>query len=137
MLTPCRKMFLTAAVSILFFGIKSLAQNKKTLASKLYYFSPSGDDKNTGSKESPLKTINKFNSISLNSGDAVFFEGGKTFNGTLQVNVKDAGNATEPILISSYGSGYPIINAGNSSAINIFNTNYVSVKKLFEFLAKN
>lgn len=40
-----------------------------------YYFSVNGDDKNDGSQNHPLKTIELFNSLKLNPGDSIFFKG--------------------------------------------------------------
>jgi hypothetical protein len=45
-----------------------------------YYVSPAGDDTNTGaSAAAPFKTIAKVNTLDLNAGDSVLFQGGATF----------------------------------------------------------
>jgi hypothetical protein len=46
-----------------------------------YYVSPSGSDSDAGtSSGTPFKSIAKINSLNLNPGDNVLFEGGQTFN---------------------------------------------------------
>src|SRR5215213_5808689 len=46
-----------------------------------YYVSPGGSDSAAGTSTSaPFKSITKVNTLNLNAGDKVFFEGGQTFN---------------------------------------------------------
>lgn len=130
-LTLCRKIFFAGAMSIFFFGVKSIAQNTGAFSkARTYYFSPSGNDNDKGTKKNPWQTIQKLNTIHLGPGDAALFEGGQTFNGTIQIDSADAGNALNPVLISSYGNGYAIISSGHTSAITISRTKYLSVKNL-------
>ena len=60
--------------------------------------SNAGSDSNNGlSSSSPVKTLNKVNSLSLRSGDAVLFRAGDTFRG--HVTLKNG------VTYSSYGTG--------------------------------
>ena len=87
-----------------------------------YYVSPNGKDSNSGTSPlKPWKTINKVNHRDLDPGDQVLFQGGATFNGTLQLNAQDAGTPANPITISTYGTGKATINAGGGEAIMIYN----------------
>src|SRR5262245_17985541 len=57
-----------------------------------YYFSGSGNDESgNGTKVSPWRTINKFNSLDLNPGDNVFFRAGEIFFGSLALDQNDTG----------------------------------------------
>lgn len=81
-----------------------------------YYFSASaGDDSRTAAQAmnsaTPWKTLNKLNSVmsSLQPGDAVLFNRGETFTGSIVV--KQSGTAGSPIIFSAYGTGSrPVIN---------------------------
>lgn len=81
-----------------------------------YYISSTGNDSNSGtSVNSAWKTIEKLNTATLQSGDRVFFEGGKTFAGNIWL--RSSGTAASPVRIGSYGTGRAVINAGNSYGI--------------------
>ncbi len=99
-------------------------QSKKTS----YYFSINGDDKNDGSELHPLKTIQYLNSITLNAGDSVLFKGGDSFNGNIILQTNGA--AEKPVLLTSYGNGNAIINAGNGTAITLTQSSYISIKNI-------
>ncbi len=83
-----------------------------------YYFSPNGDDQNTGdSPEQAWKSIDKLNSIipSLKPGDQVFFERGGVWNEAEIELSRLAGTASSPIVFSAYGSGKePVITGGKN-----------------------
>jgi gliding motility-associated-like protein len=73
-------------------------------AQKTYYLAASGNDGNDGlSTSSPIKTIDKLNTISLSAGDQVLFKKGDTFSGQIAVN--HSGGSSNPITYGSYGSG--------------------------------
>jgi hypothetical protein len=88
-----------------------------------YYVSQSGDDAlNDGSAAAPFASIAKVNSLSLQPGDSVFFNGGETFTGTLAFDAADGGSAASPVVIRSYGDGRATIAAGNANGISARNT---------------
>src|SRR4051812_4009536 len=75
-----------------------------------YYFSTSdGDDSRSSSQaqnsSTPWKSIDKLNSFFkyLQPGDRVLFKSGDTFYGSIVTN--RSGTASDPITLSSYGSG--------------------------------
>ena len=74
-----------------------------------YYFAANGDDSNSGkSKNRPLKTITRLNSIKLSPGDSVLFRRGDTFVG--EIIIKSSGSNKKPIVFAAYGQGkLPII----------------------------
>ncbi|WP_013334404.1 right-handed parallel beta-helix repeat-containing protein [Gloeothece verrucosa] len=89
---------------------------------KIYYISQIGDDKNTGtSSNSPWKSLSKINSLDLNPGDQILLEGGYSYDANLKFTQEDAGTTTAPIIISSYGSGKAVINAGTGTGITVYN----------------
>ncbi len=88
-----------------------------------YYVSPSGNDNNGGtSTQQPWRSISRVNAANLKPGDNVFFEGGKTFSGTISFGPGSGGNPNAPITLSSYGSGRAIISPGNSSGFTAYNS---------------
>jgi hypothetical protein len=74
-----------------------------------YYLSTAGNDANDGlSEASPWKTIDKANTLTLKPGDKVLFHCGQVFPGELTIH--QSGTESNPIIISSYGTGSkPII----------------------------
>ena len=89
---------------------------QRTLMST-YYISPTGNDSNSGTAiSSPWKSIGKVNSASFKAGDNVLFQGGQTFNGTLDFSSHDAGNASTPVTFGSYNGKATIGSGGNSGA---------------------
>ncbi len=70
-----------------------------------YYFRNSGDDNNSGSINSPFKSIGKFNQVFANAkmGDTFNFYSGDVFYGSLLVS--RSGALGYPITIGAYGEG--------------------------------
>ena len=58
-----------------------------------YYISSGGDDSANGSRGKPWKSISRLNCEQLGPGDRVFFEGGRTFTGTILLDAGDEGIA--------------------------------------------
>jgi hypothetical protein len=109
-------------------------QNKKHLKGipqpRTYYISHSGNDKNDGSRDAAFQSIQKVNSVTLNPGDSILFEGGRQFTGTLKINFDRLGDPLHPILISSYGEGYASLQSGNEAGVIINKTNWLEIKKI-------
>lgn len=96
-----------------------------------YFVSPAGNDSNTGvSPQDPWKSISKINSIDLQPGDAVLFEGSNEYNGSIILNKNDANNSVIPIKISSYGTGKATIRAGDEIGIYAHNTSGIIIDNL-------
>lgn len=95
-----------------------------------YFVSQSGNDNNKGTFMSPWQTIEKVNQLILKSGDAVYFEGGMTFNGTIRLDSSDSGNLKENILIGSFGGGRAIINGGKVEALVANNCSHLEIRDL-------
>lgn len=74
-----------------------------------YYFSANGNDSNSGkTKNRPLKSIKKLNSLSLNNGDSILFNRGDSFSG--EIVIRHSGTIKKPIVYAAYGEGKsPII----------------------------
>lgn len=102
-----------------------------------YYVSTSGSDSNDGrSPDRPWKTLSKVSSFDFRPGDSILFKKGDIWkeNSNLVFTDTDSGTVTDPIVVSSYGTGdKPIIqyilpidgwniprNWANTSTINIW-----------------
>jgi hypothetical protein len=73
-----------------------------------YYVSNSGDDSNDGLTDStPIQTITKLNTITLNPGDTVRFKKGDTWrlHDDAYVYIGSSGNSSGNITYSNYGTG--------------------------------
>src|SRR4051812_41637700 len=96
-----------------------------------YYVSAAGNDTlNDGSQASPWASIAKINTLNLQRGDSVLFNGGDTFNGTLLLDSLDGGSAAAPVEIGSYGVGRAVLNAGNANGIVARNTGGFDISDL-------
>jgi len=96
-----------------------------------YFINPNGNDNNLGtSPTTAWATISKVNEQDFNAGDTVLFEGGCTFMGSLQLNSEDSGTATNPLIITSYGSGRATIHGGNLNAIVCIGSSYLTIQNI-------
>ena len=102
------------------------------LSAQNYYISSSlGSDQNNGlSIQTPLKSIEKLNSMNFNAGDSIYFKSGDYWEGMFWV--KGSGTLTEPIVIDVYGGNTkPIINGfGYQASVLIFNDQHIHINGL-------
>ncbi|PYI56616.1 right-handed parallel beta-helix repeat-containing protein [Paenibacillus flagellatus] len=100
-----------AAAAMLFALCVALGVGGKAeAAGTTYYVSASaGDDANAGtSEQAPWKTLAKVSSVPFQPGDVILLKGGDVWTGE-SLNVRGSGTASEPIVLSSYGTGRPKI----------------------------
>jgi hypothetical protein len=110
---------------------KTQAQKKTTLSlPRSYYVDANGDDRNEGSLVHPWKTILPLQGRRLVPGDSALFRGGQTFMGTLRIDSGSAGKTASPIVVSSYGGGQARILSGDSSAMILTGTRFISIRNL-------
>jgi hypothetical protein len=96
-----------------------------------YYVSSTGDDTNPGTSiATAWASITKVNSSIFLPGDALYFEGGQTFNGNIYLPAGDANDPNNIFTISSYGTGKATINAGTSYGFYAYNTQGFSISNL-------
>lgn len=100
--------------------------------SKSYYISPKGNDNNTGlSKSTAWKSLERINRETFHPGDAILFESGCTWNGSLRP--LGSGEQGNMITISSYGEdNKPVINIGEAAGVGIalFNQSWWRIQGL-------
>src|SRR4249920_2091892 len=71
-----------------------------------YFVSSGGSDANAGTSiGTAWATLTKVNNTIFLPGDALYFESGKTFNGSINLLGSDANDPANPFIISSYGGG--------------------------------
>lgn len=103
------------SIILAFFAFASLgclAQNKT------YYVSSSGNDNSDGlSPSTPWKSIEKVNSRTFLPGDKILFKGGDVWHG--QLFPQGSGNDGNPITLSSYGVGRPVIDIDEAEGAGI------------------
>ena len=109
---------------------KTAIINHETKRRSAFYFSENGDDTNEGSAAHPLKTIAFLNKMDLHAGDTLCLKGGESFNGTIIFDSIVSGSQEKPVIVTSYGNGKAIINAGDSSAISLYQANNLIFKNL-------
>ncbi len=82
-------------------------------AQTTYYVAANGNDGNSGrSADSPLQSLAKVSSLTLQAGDQVLLRRGDTFRGTLYV--RQSGSSGSPIVVDAYGSGNKPVIAGST-----------------------
>jgi hypothetical protein len=101
-----------------------------TLDAADYHLSPSGNDQDVGSRAKPWKTIAKINAVKFAPGDRVLFEGGQVFKGNAVFTAEDAGTASRPVTVGSYGKGRATIEAGYGVAILVENAGGFVIRDL-------
>jgi hypothetical protein len=96
-----------------------------------YYVSSTGDDGNPGTSiGGAWATIDKVNNSTFLPGDTLYFEGGHTFNGSILLTASDANDPANIFVISSYGTGRAVIDAGTSFGFRAHNTQGFSISNL-------
>ena len=99
-------------------------------ASRVYYVSLSGNDKNPGTKAAPFKTTRKIDNLHLAAGDTVYLKAGQTFMGSLDFKAGTNGTKGRPIVITSYGIDNAMIDSKDSAAIRLYKNNYIKFEQL-------
>jgi hypothetical protein len=113
-------------ISGLFFSCSSCNNEGIT-----YYVSQNGNDANSGlSVKYAWQTIQKINSVELNPGDQVLFEGGQSFPGTIILSYKDEGAPHNRVYFSSFGNGRATINGGNYGSFEADSCSFLSIVRL-------
>ena len=97
----------------------------------VYYVAAAGTDTASGTSEGEAwQTLSKVNGQVLLPGDQVLFEGGQSFNGSLTLDERDAGDPTAPVVFSSFGSGTATLIAGSSGGFYAYNTAGITLTNL-------
>lgn len=99
-----------------------------------YYISPSGNDNNNGSENSPFKTLNKAWTV-VKAGDTVLLRGGTHAFSSQQTLTGKSGTSTNRIKVWAYEGEKPVLTSSNSYPQNgqdliIFQGNWVHFKGL-------
>ena len=106
----------TTGISLPPFSLTTLTYNISGTTPKTYYFSSTGSDSNSClTTLLACQTITKANSLSLNPGDTVSFNGSSTFTGTLNLSV--CGTSGNLITVNSYGTGQAILDGTGSNYV--------------------
>lgn len=96
-----------------------------------FYLSNSGDDAAGGrTPATAWRTLDRLARQPLEPGARVLLDGGDTFEGTLGLGARDAGDASRPVWIGSYGTGRATIAAGRGPGVLIQDTGGVRVGDL-------
>ncbi|MBA3685865.1 MAG: right-handed parallel beta-helix repeat-containing protein [Planctomycetes bacterium] len=78
-----------------------------------YFVSPDGDDARSGrSAQQAWRSVAKVNATAFAPGSVICFAGGQRFPGGIVLDAADAGTATAPVVLTSYGEGRAVIEPG-------------------------
>lgn len=78
----------------------------------------------------PVNTIAELNALQLRPGDRVYFQGGESFPGPIELGAEDAGTPASPVEISSFGTGRATIANPAGSAVKIYNAAGFAIGRL-------
>ncbi|MBC7695760.1 MAG: T9SS type A sorting domain-containing protein [Burkholderiales bacterium] len=96
-----------------------------------YYISPSGNNNADGaSPGTAWQSISKLNTITLLPGTQVLFEAGQSFPGSIYLDAGDGNDISNPIIISSYGTGKAIIQSAANTGLFAYNTKGFQISNL-------
>ena len=97
----------------------------------VYYVSPSGKDSAAGtSPATAWRTLRRASRAALAPGTELLLQGGRRFTGPLEFDKQDAGSASRPVRVASYGQGRATIVARSGSGIAIFDTAGIDIENL-------
>lgn len=100
-------------------------------ADTTYYLSPAGNNSAAGtSPATAWQTLARVDSARLRPGDRVLLRGGDRFVGELIFAKTDAGNAADPVVVGSYGSGRATVASDSNAGIVIYDTAGIDVENL-------
>ena len=128
--TTKRTLIIFIAIALINSGCMDEGIKSEKRSGIKYFVILDGNDNSNGSFKSPWRTIEKINGTEINPGDAVYFEGGSTFEGTLRLDSNDSGNMESNVLIGSFGAGKAIIKGGNREGLVVDKCNHLLVKDL-------
>jgi len=97
-----------------------------------YYVSITGNDANNGTHPSTAwRTLRPTMNVEFRAGDSLLLYGGETFTGRLYLDDKDANNAADPFVISTYGtSARATILAEDGYGIYVYNSQGIHIENL-------
>ena len=102
-----------------------------SVSGQTFYVSSAGNDNNSGlSQKNAWRTLDKINHLTIKSGSRIFFGGGSSFKGNLLLDENDGGDQNNRIIISSFGKGKAIIDAGEGTGIFVHNTSGINISKI-------
>ncbi len=119
-------------LGVLVAGCTNASSGTSTSATT-YYVSPSGNDAAAGtSPANAWRTLAKASSVTLPPGSRLLLQGGQVFKGQLTLGPGDAGRASDPVVVGSYGGGSAKIYspAGSGSGIYVHDTGGVDIQDL-------
>ncbi|MDW7690875.1 T9SS type A sorting domain-containing protein [Flammeovirgaceae bacterium SG7u.111] len=80
-----------------------------------YYISPSGNDSNSGTLQSPFATLNKAISV-VSPGDYIYLRGGTySYSSTILIAESNSGSSSSPIRVFAYNSETPVLDFSGQS----------------------
>jgi hypothetical protein len=111
--------------------IKTAIGQKSASPPVTYYVSLSGNDAASGTAPATAwRTLSKVNSAVIPPGSKILLHSGDRFTGQLTLGKQDAGNASKPVTIESYGPGTATVYAPGESGLTVFDTAGVDIYDL-------
>lgn len=108
-----------------------IAASSADVGSRTFYVSANGSDSADGrTPTTAWRSLNPVNRRTWLAGDRLLLQGGQRYAGPLQLDSADAGSATRPLVIGSYGGGRASIVATSIPGIDIYNTAGVDIRDL-------
>jgi len=94
-----------------------------------HYVHPKGSDLGPGTLSRPWKTIARVNQANLYPGDSILFYGNSIYKGNISLKTNTVRDIRD-IVVSSYGTGQAVINAGENSGLWLEGCSNISITNL-------
>lgn len=96
-----------------------------------YYISPTGNDAAAGtSPATAWRTLYKASEVPLPPGTRLLLQGDKRFDGPLNLDARDGGSPSNPVVIGSYDAGEATIFSADATGISVYNTSGIQIQNL-------
>ncbi|WP_207632701.1 right-handed parallel beta-helix repeat-containing protein [Foetidibacter luteolus] len=123
----CKRVFLKGFIWIAAFASMAVALK----AQRKFYVSPCGSDAADGLTVSTAwQTLGKLNTVNFKSGDSILLQAGSLFTGNLLLDSADSGQPGRPVVITAYGNGKAVIDAGKGTGILATNVSNMVIRNI-------
>jgi hypothetical protein len=100
-------------------------------AARTFYVSPDGDDRRDGSSPANAwRSLDRADAVVFKPGDRLLLRGGALLEGAIRFGPNEAGAASAPVIVDSYGGGRATIEATGHSGITVYNTAGIDIRNL-------
>lgn len=107
------------------------ALEQSAVSDRAYYVRADGDDARSGlTPADSWRSLARVNRQVFEPGEALYFQAGDTFEGTLTLQIANGGSARAPVRVSAFGRGRATIAAGAADGVVLEDLSGVQLERL-------